>query len=67
MPKIAIEGRPATREALSPQMRTSSISNMIFLHFSLLLWFIFVLLDPDPADQIIADPDPQHRLQHAYY
>ncbi len=38
--------RPATGEAFSPQKRTSSI-------FSLLD------LDPDPATQINADPDPQ--------
>ncbi len=38
----------ATGEALSPQKRTSSTSNMKFLHFFLFLWVIFALLDPDP-------------------
>jgi len=30
------------------------------------LWVIFALLDPDPdpATQIIADPDPQHCRAH---
>jgi hypothetical protein len=34
-------------EAFSPQKRTPSTSNMIFLHFYLFLWAIFALLNPD--------------------
>jgi hypothetical protein len=29
------------------------------LYFFLYLWVIFALLDPDPATQINAEPDPQ--------
>ncbi len=32
---------------------------MKILHFSLYLWVIFAILDPDLATQINADPDPQ--------
>jgi hypothetical protein len=32
---------------------------MKILYFFLFLWVIFALLDPDPATQINADPDPQ--------
>jgi hypothetical protein len=32
---------------------------MKILNFFLYMWFIFALLDPDPATQINADPDPQ--------
>jgi hypothetical protein len=36
-----------------------AIQNMKFLYFFLLLWVIFAHLDPDPATQINAVPDPQ--------
>ncbi len=32
---------------------------MKILYFFLFLWVIFALLDPDPATQINADPDPK--------
>jgi hypothetical protein len=34
-----------------------------YLSFFLYLWVIFALLDPDPATQINADPDPQQWLK----
>jgi hypothetical protein len=48
----------ATGEAYSSQKRTSSTSKQEnSLLFSVrYLWVIFVLLDPDPATQINADP-----------
>ncbi len=33
--------------------------NMKILYFFLNLWVIFAFMDPDPATQINADPDPQ--------
>ncbi len=48
------EGRLSFRrtgEVLSPQKRIFCTWNMKILHFFLLLWLIFALLDPDPADQ----------------
>jgi hypothetical protein len=38
---------------------------MKILNFFLFLWVIFALLDPDPATQIKADPDPQPWMHHA--
>ncbi len=35
------------------------LKNMKILDFFLFLWVIFALLDPDPATQINADPDPK--------
>jgi hypothetical protein len=32
---------------------------MKILYFFLYLWVIFALLNPDPATQINADPDPE--------
>jgi hypothetical protein len=43
---------------LISQKRTSSTSNMKIVDFFLFLWIIFALLDPDPATQINADPQP---------
>jgi hypothetical protein len=40
----------AFREAFSHHKRTSSTLKQECLHFFLLLWVIFALLDPDPAD-----------------
>ncbi len=62
----------ATGEALSPQKRTSRLQNMKFLNFFLLLWFIFVLLDPDLdsetgsgcSDLIESGPNPDPRHCH---
>ncbi len=57
--------------ASNPQKRTSNTSTTKFLHYFLLWWVTFALLDqdpdpdsnadPDPADlKINANPDPQH-------
>ncbi len=35
------------------------LKDMKILDFFLFLWVIFALLDPDPATQIDADPDPK--------
>jgi hypothetical protein len=36
-----------------------ALQNMKILYFLLFLWVFFVLLDPDPAAQINADPQPR--------
>ncbi len=48
--KASIKDVQATEESSSSQKRTSS-TNMKFLNFSLFLWVIFVLLDPDPESE----------------
>jgi hypothetical protein len=53
-PYAYIKDAQATGEAFS----LHSLQNMKILYFFQLLWVIFALLDPDPATQIYADPDP---------
>jgi hypothetical protein len=48
----------AKGEAFSPQKRTSSTSKHENSLLFIFLWVIFALLDPDPANQINADPQP---------
>jgi hypothetical protein len=47
----------ATGEVFIPQKR---ISSTLKIEISSLLWVIFALLDPDAADKMKANPDPQH-------
>jgi hypothetical protein len=64
--KIAIYGslgfykvRPSYRRSLQPSKNNIQHFNVKFLNlveFFLFLWFIFALLDPDPATKIYADP-----------
>jgi hypothetical protein len=53
------KGRTIYRRSLQPQKEQPALQNMKILYFFLHLWVIFALLDPDPATQINADPDPQ--------
>jgi hypothetical protein len=46
-------GRSSYRRSLKREHPT--LQNMKFLHYFLLLWFTFALLDPDPAKKIISD------------
>jgi hypothetical protein len=52
-----LKGRPSYREAFSCLKRTSSTSKHEILIF-LLLWVIFVLLDPDPDSEYGSGPTP---------
>jgi hypothetical protein len=55
------KGRPSYRRSLHPSKEKTS--NPKF-EISSLLWVIIALLDPDPdpADQMVSDPDPQQRF-----
>jgi hypothetical protein len=49
----------AIRENLQPSKENlPALQNMKIIYFFLILWVTFAILDPDPATQIIADPDP---------
>ncbi len=51
----------AREEAFSHQNRTSSTSKHEILNFFLLLWVIFVFLDPDPDPLTLLNPDPDSK------
>jgi hypothetical protein len=53
-----VHPRTRYRKAFSTQKRTSSTSKYDIHSLSLVLRVIFALVDSDPADRTIADPDP---------
>jgi hypothetical protein len=52
---------------LALQKKHPALQNIKILYFFSHLWVIFALLDPDPATQINADPDPQPWLVHPQF
>jgi hypothetical protein len=63
-PEASIKDAQATGEASALKREHPTLQNMKILCCSLFLWEIFVLLDPDPVNQIVqihSDPDPELR------
>ncbi len=51
------KGRQGYRRSLHPQKITFILQDIKFLNFLKFSCVIFALLDPDPADQCVVDPD----------